>query len=281
MITQGFRCFYINLDRSADRRALVEAELAGAGVDAQRVAGFDGKADLGKEPTTYSAWRRTLVGSQLNGAEIGCVESHRRVLRLLVESGDAFGVILEDDVALLSGFRDAVTAVVRDTAGWDVVRLEWRKLGVLVDPQVWTRSGHRLVVPKNMTFGGAAFLYSKRGARRALRLLDRGYFQTPDAEIGAHCGLGFRVFQLDPPVVREKPLESLLGNRPEYFGGSDRESSRRNRLQILGNGLYRGWISLRRRWSAKFNAVQMRRETERLRESSPVAGSGAIVRIAE
>lgn len=281
MIARGFRCFYINLDRSTDRRASIEAELAGAGVDAQRVAGFDGKTDLGKEPTTYSAWRRTLVGSQLNGAEIGCTESHRRALRMLVESGEPFGVILEDDVQLLPGFRDAVTAVVRDTAGWDVVRLEWRKPGVLADPQVWTRSGHRLVVPKNMTYGSAAFLYSRRGARRVLRLLDRAYFQTPDAEIGAHCGLGFRVFQLDPPVACEKPMESLLGNRPERFGGGDRESSRRNQLQVLGNGLYRGWISLRRRWSAKINAVRMRRETQRLRESFPVAGSGAAARIAE
>jgi glycosyl transferase family 25 len=274
MTGQGFRCLYINLDRSTDRRAEVEAELVTAGVQAERVTGFDGKVSLGVEPTTYRAWRRALVGSPLNAAEIGCVESHRRALRRLVDAGDAFGVILEDDVALLPGFRDAVEELISDTAGWDVVRLEWRKFGVLADPDVSTRMGHRLVVPKNMTFGGAAFLYSRRGAALALKALDKAYFQTPDAQIGAHCGLGFRLLQLDPPVAREKAVESLLGNKPEYFGGKDRESSRRNSVQALGNGIYRAWISLRRRLSAKPNAALVRRETERLRQAVGVARRG-------
>lgn len=274
---QGFRCLYINLDRSVDRRAQVEAELASAGVEAKRVSGFDGKLSLGIEPTSYRPWRRALVGSPLNPAEIGCVESHRRALRELVEAGCAFGVILEDDVALLPGFRDAVAAVIHDTAGWDVVRLEWRKQGVLADPQISTRLGHRLVVPKNMTFGSAAFLYSRRGAALELKSMDRAYFQTSDAQIGALCGFNFRVFQLDPPIAREKPGESLLGNRPEYWGGGDRDSSRRNWRQVLGNRIYRTWISLRRRLSAKSNAAWLRRKTQQLAAGRPVSSGAAII----
>lgn len=266
MTAQGFRCLYINLDRSLDRREQVEAELAKAGVAAERVSGFDGKRDMGKLPTTYSPTRRMFVGKQLNVAEIGCVESHRRALRLLVDAGDAFGVILEDDVELLDGFREAVQAVISDTAGWHIVRLEWRKAGVLADTRVSLATGHRLVVPKNMTFGAAAFLYSREGAQRALKALDGGYFQTPDAELGSRAGPAFRIYQLDPPVAVEKPLESLLGNKPEYVGGSDRESSDRNQLQVIGNGLYRLWISLRRRWSAKPNAARLKRKSDQIRK---------------
>lgn len=273
MTGQNFLCLYINLDRSVDRREQLEAEFTLADVRAERVPGFDGKRDIGIEKTTYSARRRSLVGSQLNAAEIGCVEGHRRALRRLVESGESFGVILEDDVGLLAGFRDAVAAVIRETAGWDMVRLEWRKNGVLADAGVSTQTGHRLVVPKNMTFGGAAFLYSKRGAKLALRSLDGGYIQTPDAELGAKCGLSFRFLQLDPPIAREKPVESLLGNKPEYVGGADRESSRRSKLQAIGNGVYRLWISLRRRLSAGPNAAHVRRETGRLRRSIDGAGT--------
>lgn len=268
MAGQGFRCLYINLDRSLDRREQVEAEIAEAGVIAERVSGFDGKRDIGKLPTTYSSLRRSFVGKQLNAAEIGCVESHRRALRILVEAGDAFGVILEDDVELLEGFRPAVEAVIAETAGWHVIRLEWRKRGVLADPRVGISTGHKLVVPKNMTFGAAAFLYSEEGARRALNALDGGYFQTPDAELGSRAGMAFRILQLDPPVAREKPLESLLGNKPEYVGGSDRESSERNRVQVVANGLYRLRISLRRRGSAMPNGKRLARETDRLRKAS-------------
>lgn len=268
MARQGFRCLYINLDRSPDRREQVEAEIAKASVVAERVPGFDGKRDIGELPTNYSPTRRMFVGKQLNAAEIGCVESHRRALRLLVEAGDAFGVILEDDVELLDGFRDAVEALIAETAGWHIIRLEWRKRGVLADPRISISSGHKLIVPKNMTFGAAAFLYSREGARRALKALDGGYFQTPDAELGARAGPALRIFQLDPPVAREKPLESLLGNKPEYVGGNDRESSDRNRLQVIGNGLYRLRISLRRRGSAMPNARRLARETGQLRKAN-------------
>lgn len=273
MTGQGFRCLYINLDRSLDRREQVEAELAKAGVVAERVPGFDGKRDIGKLPTTYSATRRMFVGKQLNSSEIGCVESHRRALRILVEADNAFGVILEDDVELLDGFRDAVEALIAETAGWHLVRLEWRKRGVLAGSRIELSTGHKLVVPKNMTFGAAAFLYSREGARLALRALDGGYFQTPDAELGSRAGPAFRICQLDPPVAVEKPLESLLGNKPEYVGGSDRESSDRNQLQVIGNGLYRLRISLRRRGSAKAIAARLERDSDRLRNGG---GAGEL-----
>ncbi|MBI1361750.1 MAG: hypothetical protein GC155_15845 [Alphaproteobacteria bacterium] len=279
MAGQNFRCLYINLDRSPDRRAAVEAELAAAGVEAERVSGFDGKQSLRVEATTYRPWRRAIVGSPLNAAEIGCVESHRRALRRLVEAGDAYGVILEDDVALLPGFRDAVSALIRDTAGWDVVRLEWRKPGVLADARTSARTGHRLVVPKNMTYGAAAVLYSLRGARLVLKSLDKAYFQTPDAQIGAMCDLTFRFFQIDPAIASEKPVASLLGNRPELWGGTDRASSQRSWLQTLGNGLYRDWISIRRRVSAKPNAALLRRASRRLRtpDAAPPPDTGDVV----
>lgn len=267
MTGQSFRGLYINLDRSVDRREQIEAELLKAGVTAERVSGFDGKRDIGTVPTTYSSTRRTFVGKQLNPAEIGCVESHRRALRILVDAGDAFAVILEDDVELLDGFRDAVEALIAETAGWHLIRLEWRKRGVLARSGVSVSTGHKLVVPKNMTFGAAAFLYSRQGAQLALKALDGGYFQTPDAELGSRAGPAFRIYQLDPPVAVEKPLESLLGNKPEYIGGSDRESSDRNQLQVIGNGLYRLRISLRRRGSAKGNADRLTRDTEQLRKA--------------
>lgn len=273
MTVQSFRCLYINLDRSLDRREQVEAEIAKAGVAAGRVPGFDGKRDIGMLPTTYSATRRMFVGKQLNPAEIGCVESHRRALRMLGEGGDAFGVILEDDVELLDGFRSAVDALIAETTGWHIIRLEWRKRGVLADTQVRVSTGHKLLVPKNMTFGAAAFLYSQEGAELALKALDGGYFQTPDAELGSRAGPALRIYQLDPPVAREKPLESLLGNKPEHVGGSDRESSERNQLQMIGNGLYRLRISLRRRGSAKPNATRLARETDRLRKAN---GAGEL-----
>ena len=243
MPKQSFRCYFINLDRSVDRREEIEAELRAVGIEAERVAGFDGAAGYKANEIAYKPWLRNLIGSPLSPGEIGCSESHRRALRRLVESAAPFGVILEDDALLAPDFGQAIESIVAETAGWETIRLEWRKQGILADPGVSLPSGHHLVVPSNMTFGSTAMLYTRRGAMRALQSLDRGYYQTVDAHFGALCGLGFRYFQLSPPIASERVGVSLIGARPELSGAGDRKSSKRNPLQLQANSIYRAWLS--------------------------------------
>jgi glycosyl transferase, family 25 len=267
MLRNSFRCYFINLDRSVDRRGEIEAELRAVGVEAERVSGFDGGAGYKLDEITYRPWRRNLIGSPLSPGEIGCSESHRRALRQFVESGAPFGVILEDDAILTSDFGQAIESIIADTAGWETVRLEWRKRGVLADPGVRLPGGYNLVVPSNMTFGSTAMLYTRRGAVRALQSLDRGYYQTVDAHFGALCGLGFRYFQLSPPVVSERVGESLIGVRAELSGAGDRKSSKRNPLQLQANSIYRAWLSAWRRFSAQVNAMGLKQAFIALRNA--------------
>jgi hypothetical protein len=125
-----------------------------------------------------------------------------------------------------------------------------------------------LVIPRNMTYGGTAMLYRRSAAQRALESLDRGYFQGNDSHIGAMCGFGFGFFQLSPPIVSERQTVSLLGNRPEWSGGMDRTSSRRTRLQLQAFGIYRAWVSIRRRISAGANGARLRRMSSQGQEQT-------------
>ena len=269
MVGQAFHCVFINLDRSPDRRFEIEAELKAAGVEAERIAAVDARGGFADADIAYSSKKRRWVGAPLGAGEIACAESHRRALRRIVESGAAFGVVLEDDAVLAPGFREAVVALTTDTAGWESVRLEWRKRGVMLDTGVEAGRG-RLVIPRNMTYGSTAMLFSRTGAAAALRALDAGYSQTVDVVYGSLCGPGFGYFQLSPEIASERPGESLIQTRP-MDGGAERSSSHRNRVQEQGNGIYRGWMSLRRRLSAQPNAARLKRETGKLREA-PLAG---------
>ncbi len=82
---------YINLDRSADRRAQIDAELAAFGLveSYRRFAAAEGNA-LG------------FAASRLSAGEIGCFTSHLELLKQ-AEAGDSHLHVVEDD-ALFSRF---------------------------------------------------------------------------------------------------------------------------------------------------------------------------------
>jgi|JI7StandDraft_1071085.scaffolds.fasta_scaffold01455_2 glycosyl transferase family 25 len=257
MSGQSFFCCFINLDRSVERRERIEAQLSAAGVAAMRVRASNGLADAGEGIRYRPDWRR-WIGGQLGLGEIGCAESHRRALRALVESGAAAGVVLEDDAQLSPDFRSVVGHLVMRASGWDLVRLEQRKQGVLVDPGVQLPAGRRLVVPRNVTFGSTAILYSARGARIALASLDRGYMQPVDAHLGSLAGPGFGLLQVVPPVVTERLEDSLIGMRSEFPGAAMRPSGSREGVQRLCNRLLRLRRSVLRRVSSRLAASRLR-----------------------
>src|SRR5262249_28457509 len=160
---QGFYCCYINLERSPDRRAKMVAELKRAGVVADRISAVDYREGFEGLGVSYHPTLRRWVGGPMAPAEIACCESHRRALRSFLASGEEVGVILEDDAILSSDFREAVQALIRRTSGWGLVRLEWRKRGVLLDPGVAV-GGRSLVIPRNMTYGATALMFSRAAA---------------------------------------------------------------------------------------------------------------------
>jgi glycosyl transferase family 25 len=255
---QQFFCCFINLDRSFDRRERMEAQLCAAGLNAARISASDGSARERPAIAYRAEWRR-WIGGQLSWGEIGCAESHRRALRAFVSSGASFGVVLEDDAVLAPEFRAVVDHLIQRTSGWDLVRLEARKAGVLADTRLRLPAGRALVVPRNVTFGSTAILYSARGARIALASLDRGYMQPVDAHLGSLAGPQFAVLQVVPPVVSERLDVSLIGQRSEFPGAAARSSASRMGLQRFCSRVLRWARSAVRRSTAGMTTARVRR----------------------
>jgi GR25 family glycosyltransferase involved in LPS biosynthesis len=86
------RVFYINLDRSTDRRVSIERVIAEMGWTeiAERIPGV---AWTGPVPTWF--------GFRNPPAEYGCAMSHTIALRRVVETGATRALILEDDAVIV------------------------------------------------------------------------------------------------------------------------------------------------------------------------------------
>jgi len=101
LAAHGVAGFYVNLDRSIDRRAHVEAELARHALTADYVR-FPG----------YDAVRADAAGAALAPGEIGCFRSHCAALRQFA-SGEHHLHVAEDDIVFSSRFAAVTGELVR------------------------------------------------------------------------------------------------------------------------------------------------------------------------
>lgn len=79
-------CYYINLERSKDRREAMEKKFA----NLKRVEGVDGmNLHISKE---------ILSRCKMNVFQIGCLQSHLKAIKTAYDNGDEEALIMEDDI---------------------------------------------------------------------------------------------------------------------------------------------------------------------------------------
>jgi len=191
--------FYINLDEDMDRRALLEAELSRAGIQAERVAAVLGRA--------VPDWLQSFYDERLAPGEVGCSASHLVICTNIIERQLPYALVLEDDARLASDMKAVIQrAVELAPQGWDIIRLiETSKDRVQVLAAVG--EGRNLVrylrIPRSTT----GMIVSASGARK---LLSRRLIKEPiDVEIRWPWQLGLDVYGIDPPVVEQASEKSL------------------------------------------------------------------------
>lgn len=100
--------YCINLKRSIERRAKMEAELKKLGLSYEFIEAVDGrKLSAAERTASYSSWRtRFRHGKDLTPGELGCVMSHLKFFQKIIETNE-IGFVLEDDVSFSDGARAA------------------------------------------------------------------------------------------------------------------------------------------------------------------------------
>lgn len=226
------RVFAINLQRSAERWALLEPQLQALGLPWERFDAVDGRTVQSLESFGgYSAvLNRRGFHRPLSRGEAACYESHLGVLRRFLDTGAGYALVLEDDVALSPDLGDAIAAALQAAEPWDLVKLgsisrkpvrRERRVGRFFWRSYW-----------KIPISGFAHLVSRPGAERLLAAR-RCYGRPFDVDLQFWWETGLRIRGLEPyPVRIRSALDSDIGQsggRPSPYAW---HSSLRARLRL-------------------------------------------------
>lgn len=202
------KAYCINLDRRPDRLAHMTAEFARAGIPFERIPAVDGQ-----DPEVAAAAARLppyLHGKRISAGVHGCFESHRAAWRRLVESGDPWAMVFEDDLILASGL-EIYQQESWIPAGADIVKLETYGVQVHVMPAHKMTVGARtLALLRSYHHGAGAYILSVKTAQRFLADTRPIGLPVDRAIFDEHSPLrqGLTIYQMIPaPVVQGDRLD--------------------------------------------------------------------------
>jgi GR25 family glycosyltransferase involved in LPS biosynthesis len=173
---------YINLDRSQDRRAAIEAQLVKIGLDKryERLSAVDGVAGLAANMGH---------GRSITPGELGCWLSHRFAwARCLQRSNPCH--VMEDDAVLSDGIGDRIQAIVNAVPfeQWDIIFTDLASssldetMRIVRDVRAQRTRGKFAILPleTNTTLSGtASYIVNPRSAARLLDLVHPDKHDSP------------------------------------------------------------------------------------------------------
>ncbi|WP_367718463.1 glycosyltransferase family 25 protein [Nitratireductor sp. GISD-1A_MAKvit] len=227
--------FVMNLDRAPERLEEMCHRFSQAGLSFERVPAVDGNA------LTPEEIDRVLAGvgrwGRLTPGEIGCFLSHRRCWSALLESGERFGAIFEDDIVL---GRNSAAVLAED--GWlpddaEIVKLETTSSRVYLD-----RSGAGMVDDRQLYrlrsshYCAAGYIVSRDCATRLLAASETFHEALDDFLFSVLSPVfqNTRIYQLTPAVCAQKWHASGGGNAQDPNTSIEgRESKQRCTLPLV------------------------------------------------
>lgn len=210
--------YIINLDRSPERWAAMEAEMARVGLTARRVSALDARRDADvmrqtrpfPKPDGEMIFEMGYEGKPYRLSEEACFQSHLKALGLFLKDGGPAALILEDDAEFAPDATAAIDAILAIPGAWDAVRLEGlRTHGRRPAIHIADLPGERMLVASmRPVWGSAAYLISRAGAEK---LLARGRrLETYDGYLGALAAHGLRFLDCAPFPIRQAAGPSTI-----------------------------------------------------------------------
>lgn len=200
------KAFLINLDRAADRREHMLAELARLTpeIEVERAMSVDIKDPNWKAPDWIVPGRWKSDRWSLGPSDIEIFRSHIDSWETIAASGEP-GLVLEDDLLFSEDFADAIK-LLAETPVKGIVRLD----GV-DQPLILERSSHKfgqfnLSLVGSLAASAAAYMLDAETAAelvrtvRVERTVDDYLFDPTPSDRGAR-GHGLPIYQLEPVIA--------------------------------------------------------------------------------
>lgn len=167
------KVYLVNMDRSPDRLEIMQRRLSALGLKFERVAAVDGsKLTEAENGCVISPnWRYPYF---LTPGEVGCFLSHRKCWQKLIDSGDSWALVLEDDSVFHPKAVDYFRSIEWIPAGVQLVQFSFANDTTFSDKSVCLQNGSHLVRVKHSSpCGTYAYMISREAAQKALELSNR------------------------------------------------------------------------------------------------------------
>lgn len=190
---QQLNCYLINLDKSPDRLAFfteqfryLQSHLPENKINLIRVQAIDAEtldeetiaAHYDKHHYSFNArfFPNVVPPGGLTKGEIACFLSHRKCWQQIIENGDNYAAVFEDDVVFSSDAVSFLSQVDWIPMDADIVKLEvlTRKLIVDMSPAT-TLCGKDVARFYSSNMGTAAYIISKKAAEKLLKMTEKFY----------------------------------------------------------------------------------------------------------
>ena len=167
------KVYLVNMDRSTDRLEIMQRRLSALGLKFERVAAVDGsKLTEAENGCVISPnWRYPYF---LTPGEVGCFLSHRKCWQKLIDSGDSWALVLEDDSVFHPKAKEYFQSTSWIPEGVQLVQFSFAKDSTFSDKSVLLANGNRLVRVKHSSpCGTYAYMISRDAAKKALELSNK------------------------------------------------------------------------------------------------------------
>ena len=195
-MTASLGTYLINLPRSVQRRADMQARLAALGLEYEWFQAVDGRVEWERlVPSLDTPAFERNTGRRVMPGEIGAYHSHLGVWQSFLDSGQDVALVLEDDVVFHDDFRAALAVALAEVARWDFLMLN--KIRAKHPVRQARIGGYDLNAYIGPATGLGAYLITRELAQRLLpKLLP--ITRPIDHELDRTFAHDFRHFGLEP-----------------------------------------------------------------------------------
>lgn len=164
--------YVINMDKSTERLKRMESQLEIIGKPFTRIRGVEGNKLTTKEVANYTT---VFCNTFCTYSMIGCFLSHKKCWEKMVENGDEYAMILEDDALLVPTFQKDI----KDTLNELITNGNWDFLYV----------GCFGACEKDQKYDFISYLQKISTLRifNSKKICNNKYSFIPESPIGFHC----------------------------------------------------------------------------------------------
>lgn len=199
----------INVPGEEDRRARMSNQAQKLEITLTFVNGVDGRqARMDDFPGFDGTKRQRFQAKPITKAELACTASHERALKTFLADDADFAVVLEDNAQINPRYLATIANIARAVDGFDVIRLERRK-AYKTKYRAFAGENYTLYAEPNVGNGATGMLYSRMGARKVLKSLER-YWYAFDTHLGFFWRHKLNIFVVHGSLVERSQTRSLI-----------------------------------------------------------------------